>query len=298
MAGNILSTLSTFEGVSQNNIATRTINPVGVLHGIQFGFFKNDGTALTWAELITDVESIFIKIGGDTAFEMTPTEIGHYLNYYLLGTNPASAIFHLPLKPFWWANTALANQLAWGTAGIGNGQIVANIRFKNVTLQTSRVECNMDSTANRQPLGAYMQIKRFPFAQDAAGTISLDTFPLEEEVAVLGYLITRETAGIKALITSVEMRFDSVAQREEIAPIYLDRWAQMRNKNPLANMLPIDLNVDGNAADFVRLSQVARQRLLIKSSGALGNFTVVRIAATGVSPAQPAIAQIAPAVAA
>lgn len=298
MAGNILSTLSIFEGVAVNNIATRTINPVGVLHGIQLGFFKNDNTALSWAELIADVETIFIKIGGDIAFEMTPSEIGHYLNYYLLGANPANAIFHLPLKPFWWSNTALANQLAWGTALVGSGQIVANIRFKspNGGLQTSRVECNMDSTANRQPLGTYLQIKRFPFAQPNAGTIALDSFPREENVAILGYLIVRETAGVKAAIDTVEMRFDDISQRQEVAPVYLDRWAQMRGRKPLANMLPIDLNVDSNAADFVRLSQVLRQTLQIKTTDAgLGNFAVLRIAAAGVAAQAPAIAQIAPA---
>lgn len=294
MAGNILSTLSIFDGVAQNNIATRVINPVGVLHGIQFGFYDAAGPVTT-DELKNDVESIFIKIGGDTVIEMTPSDLENYLYYYKTGAALTDGQIHLPLKPFWWPNKALANQLAWGSANIGNGQIVANIRFKNQALTTVRVECNIETTANRQPLGTYLQIKRFPFAQDAAGVIDLDSFPREEGVAVLGYLIVSETVGIKAKISTVELRFDDVAQRQEIRPVWLDRYAVMNGRNPVANMLPIDLNIDSNAADFVRLSAIQRQTLRITSSAALSNFAVLRVAAAGVAATAPAIGQVAPA---
>ena len=306
MAGNILSTLPILDGVSPGNIATRSLDAVGTLHAVQLRFKAANGDDLTQAQIINDVESIYLKISGETIWEMEPQAFYDIFGTYYrpVGTPALGGIIQIDLKPFWWASTALANMLAWGMQDIAQGRIQVGVRIKSAapTLGTGSIECNLNVTPLIQPLGTHWSVTRYPFTNtDDGAHFDIPTLPNQANVGVLAYFLhgSERTDGTTALpfneaIESIVAQFDNTQMRQEMSPAYLNLTSRQVGRVPNNNIIPLDFNLDGNPADFIRLASVARQRfrLRMKSGYDAGNFTVYRIGAAGINPSAAQIASL------
>ena len=296
MAGQILTVLPNMTGVAAGNTATRELALSGVLQGLLLGFKNGSGGWLTYAQIINDVDRIFITINGNNVYDVTPSFLREFHRFFgpTRVDPPSQKPVYIPLKPTWWANKLLANQLGIGMAGLGTGQVVLNVRLKSAApaLGTGSIEVRAVTTPLTQTLGAHMTIDPFPFNQAAAGTLDVTTLPLELNVGTLALGIHSESGGVIDNIARAMLQFNDIQQRQEIDPRYMEIFQLLdQGRAPDSPTLAqtqtlwINLNVDANAVDFVKLQRVQRMVLRLITTGApLGNFTVYRIGVTGIVP--------------
>lgn len=296
MAGNIYQQLPNFEAVVANGLASRRIDAAGKLHGIQLRFLQADGTALSWANVISAVKEITIDIAADTIYRVTPRFFGDMRQFYQ-GAQPTNGIFYIPLKPTWWFNRAVANQFAWGMAGVPVGATVIQCRLAADIGNLSRIECAIDITVEDEPLGAYFAIDRFSFEFDSAGKKEITALPANPSDAVLGYLLHKDsptnTEAIKTRIGaagSVGFQANSVAMRTDMATSFYDRAQVENGRTPLARIMALDFNGDNSANDFLPLAGLNRQSVRLNfanapAAGENGTFDLYRIRLGGTTQA-------------
>lgn len=297
MAGNILQELPNFEAVVANGLASRRIDAAGKLHGIMLRFLEADGTPLTWAEVVAAVEEITIEISADVIYRVTPRFFGDMRNFYQ-GSQPANGEVYIPLKPTWWANRAVANQFAWGMAGVPVGATVIQCRLGGNIGDLSRIECAIDITVEDEPLGAYFAIDRFSFEFDSAGKKEITALPANPSDVVLGYLLHKDSGvaseAIKTRIGaagSVGFQANSVAMRTDMVTKYMDRAQVQNDRTPLARIVALDFNGDNSANDFLPLRDISRQSVRLNfanapAAGQDGTFDLYRIRIGGSTPVE------------
>jgi hypothetical protein len=273
------------KSLTSSTITTMQIPPGGKIQSLPLYFKQSSGASATEAHIRAEISNIRLAINGQDIINCPAVQLLDM--YEIMGVkvqNPAAVAgcLELNIGRLLFANSDIRDLFGFGTADVTSIQV-------QITAGTLSSIASVQAYSERDPvaekLGTYCNVLNFPVNYNAASQHSLDTLPKNADTA---YLLLAVQAGASGVISSSELRVNSVTVRED-APLNVNKQFLSNGRLDQPTGYYVHAFTEGSPKDNLPLFQVSDLRLLNTFSTAPGSggYNVTTIGAVNM-PSIPA----------
>lgn len=182
------------QGVATNSIATAQIPATGTHFGIFLNFLAAAGTAISVADMKSEISNIIVRINGEQFIEGTPTFLLDLQKYYgdAIGAGNVAGIL-----PIYWAMPHLPTDRERNVFALGMedvDQYVVEIHCGTL-VNVSSVRIFTETAPLKRRMGQHRRIVKFPQSFATTGEQELTDLPLYGPDAAYLALHIEDNAG-------------------------------------------------------------------------------------------------------
>ncbi len=272
--------LSNFQGtVASNSTVTNTIPTGGSIYGIFLRCLAGTADA-TIANIAADIARVLVRIDGEPILDATGAQIQALVNF-LGGANGANVTNGvLPLYFAQWGKngsgvgaSAVGTWVAASAFKLGTlnvGQITVDVTFNSAALTVTAVECYVQRTDERVPLGSHVRYLPYPQAFSGTGAYEISTLPKAPGTGLLDLHI------FNANVTNATVKVNNVPVFDQVPTTLNQNILERAGFDPQTGVFSISMALANTADAFLPFDGVTDYRVAPTFSSAPGNFTIMQ----------------------
>jgi hypothetical protein len=286
MAFKNVQKLPNFTGISPTALSTSVVPSSGIYFDLLLRVLASDGSAVSVANMKSDVKLLRALIDGQTIVE-APAELLLMLQNYYYGKDSATGDLNSDGQlPLFFSRDYLrqadqAAAFALGTRGIDQFTLEIECGADvNTAAHTSKIEVRGNKISNEDAaVGAHVRLQRFPQNFASTGLDEITDLPKEPNVATVAYHIFYDDSTTDLLdVKMIANASDQITLDEASNNTILEKAGRTVQKNASGNSIfTIEFGQYNTAGSNFNQAGIQDLRLQLNwATAAPGNYTIYR----------------------